>query len=1109
MGRFEPVDLKVDFVKQEHEVLEFWERARIFQQLAERNRGQAHWSFIDGPMTANNPMGVHHAWGRTYKDVFQRHRAMLGYDQRFQNGFDCQGLWLEVETEKALGFKTKQDIENFGLDNFSRACRERVGKYGKIISQQSLRLGQWMHWDNSYWTMTDTNIEYIWHFLGVCHDRGWLRQGHQVMPWCTRCGTSLSQHELADGYQDIQDTSAFLGFPLKAGLRREGPWLAEILAKQGPGGVARKPTRLPAAGERLLVWTTTPWTLTSNVAAAVSPDLTYARVKVGGAIYYMARGVVGSVFGERAELLEEIPGYEMIGWVYEGPYDELEVQKGVEHVVIPWELVGETEGSGIVHVAPGCGAEDHQLGEQYGLAAIAPLDGQGIYLKGFGWLTGLDVHEVEKPILEDLKKKSVLVRREQYGHRYPFCWRCHHKLVFRLEKEWFIDCDEIRPLMKKAAAEVRWIPESVGKRTQDWYDNMGDWCISRKRYWGLPLPFYFCPAGHLTVVRSKAQLREWATEPQVVDNLPELHRPWIDEVTVRCQHDGCGQTAVRTRDVGDCWLDAGIVAFSTLKYLEDRAYWEKWFPVEMICEMREQVRLWFYAMMFTAVTLEGRPPYKAVFSYEKLSDEKGAAMHRSKGNTIWFDEAVEKMGADVMRWVYFATNPTMNLRFGYGVADDVRRRIITLWNVYSFLVTYAELDGFDPAREADPAQIGQSPNLLDRWITSSLYQLVRDMRHRLDAYDAMVCMREADAFLERLSTWYVRRSRRRFWKSDSDEDKRWAHRTLYHVLLTYARLLAPITPFVSEVIYRNLTASARQAGEQSVLRFAIPRGGQNSPETAAPPESVHLTPYPEERGELVDETMNSAMDFVLRTVSMGRAAREKVRVKIRQPLGKLWLVPLEGRLGLADVGEETREELLGQIRDELNIKEIDLSVADPIEFGARGVKLNFPVLGKKYGAATKEISAKVTAGDYQIGADGRMQVSGHTLESDEFAETFAAREGVTLAHDRYTMVVIDLSLTLDLVREGWAREVIRRVQDLRKQAGYRVEDRILVYYEVVEAGGLQELPDPVSVFEQHGEYIRGETLATELRAQRSEAVDRGADVRLDEDRWIWVGVQRA
>lgn len=1093
MGLFEPVDLKVDFIKQEHAVLQFWEKQQIFRKLMARNRGNDRWSLIDGPMTANNPMGVHHAWGRTYKDVLQRYKAMMGFDQRYQNGFDCQGLWLEVETEKALGFKSKRDIEDYGLEKFSRACRARVEKFSRVLTDQSIRLGQWMDWENSYLTMTDTNIEYIWHFLGICQDKGWLRRGHQVMPWCTRCGTSLSQHELSDSYKEIDDTSVFLGFKLATGVRKDGPWMRGY-----------KPTRVPGEGESLLVWTTTPWTLTSNVAAAVSPELIYVRVEVDGSVYYASRGVVAAVFKGKAKVLEEIPGSEMLGWVYEGPFDDLPAQEGVVHVVIPWDEVGETEGSGIVHIAPGCGAEDCELGKELGLEAIAPLDGRGIYASGFGWLGGMNVHEVEKPILEDLKKKGVFIRSDSYTHRYPFCWRCGMKLVFRLEDEWFIECDGIRPLMKAAAAKVNWIPESVGKRAQDWYDNMGDWCISRKRFWGLPLPFYFCEEGHLTLVRSKADLRRWAIDPRQVDDLPELHRPWVDDIKIRCGHEGCGKESARVLDVGDCWLDAGIVGFSTMKYLEDRDYWQRWFPGELVCEMREQVRLWFYAMMFTGVTLEGTSPYKAVLSYEKMADEKGLPMHRSKGNAIWFDDAVEQMGADVMRWLYCACNPNQTLRFGFGVANELRRRIITLWNVYSFLVTYAELDGFDPSQEADPDMVGESPNALDRWVTSSLYQLVRSMRASLERYDIITAQREADRFLEQLSTWYVRRSRRRFWKAENDEDKRWAYRTLHHAVLTYIRLLAPIIPFVTEVIYRNLTRPVRKAGEDAVIKLGV--------NGSATPESVHLTPYPEERPELVDEKLNGAMDSVLKAVSLGRAARERARVRVRQPLAKAWIVPLEGRLGLAGLDAELTDDLLGQIREELNIKELDVSQSDPSSFASRRIKLNFPLLGKKYGQAMKELSAKVQARDPKVDAAGRLHVDGYVLDPEEYEILFEPREDISLAHDHYTMIVLDTGITEDLRLEGWAREIVRRVQDLRKQAGYLVEDRIMLHYEVVEAGGEEaedDLPHASGVFERYDEYIRAETLARALATERTGDIDQSDEVKLDGGRRVWVGVRKA
>jgi isoleucyl-tRNA synthetase len=671
---FTPVSSKPNLSRQEEETLRFWQEERIFDCLRERNQGGPLFSFTDGPITANNPMGVHHAWGRTIKDMVQRYQAMLGKDQRYQNGFDCQGLWVEVEVEKELGFNSKKQIEAMGLDQFSRQCRQRVERYASLITQQSQRLGQWMDWDNSYYTMTDINIEHIWHFLRTCQDKGWLYRGHRVMPWCVRCGTSLSQHELvgADSYQDLTHTAVTI--------------------------------QLPVAGQALLsflVWTTTPWTLSANVALAVHPDLDYAFVEQEGKTYILSSRLADKLL-PHGRLVKTVKGLELLGWHYMGPFEQFPARAKAERVVISWEAVGEEEGTGIVHIAPGCGAEDYELSRQYGLSVIAPLDEDGDYLSGFGFLSGRNVREVTAEILEDLRQHSYFFSTEEYSHRYPICWRCHEELVFRAVDEWFIRCDEVRPSLIRAASEVHWFPASAGKRMEDWLTNMGDWCISRKRFWGLPLPFYPCPqCGMLTVAGSVAELELLSGQQPLP--VPELHRPWIDEVRIRCPQ--CGASVERVPEVGDCWLDAGIVPFSTLNYLHDRPYWETWFPADFITEMREQIRLWFYSMLFMSVTLEDRPPYRQALVYEKLLDVKGEAMHRSRGNAIWFDEAVEKMGADVMRWLYISQPIENNLLFGYGPAESVMRRLLQLWNVYAFFVTYANIDRFDPsAHHSDPAK---------------------------------------------------------------------------------------------------------------------------------------------------------------------------------------------------------------------------------------------------------------------------------------------------------------------------------------------------------------------------------------------------------------------
>src|SRR3989344_1565083 len=635
-----------DHIKIEHEILDFWRKNKIFDKVRKKIKGKKHFSFIDGPITANNKMGVHHAWGRTYKDVYQRFKALQGYDQRFQNGFDCQGLWLEVETEKEFKFNSREDIEDYGLDSFSKACRKRVEKFSNIQTEQSIRLGQWMDWKNSYFTMSDENIESIWYFLKKCHEKGWLYKGTKVLPWCIRCGTSSSQHEMSEGeYAEIVHPSIYV----KAKLKNK-------------------------KNEYLLVWTTTEWTLSSNVAIAVNPDLNYSMVKKDDEIFYLLESNLEKLGGDYL-ILDTLKGSEMLGWEYESFYPEIEVQKNIKHKVVAWDEVGEQEGTGLVHIAPTCGAEDYDLGKKLKLPLIhSALDEEGVYKEGFGWLSGKKVNkQLKKEITEDLDKRKILYKLENYKHRYPVCWRCSEELLFRMSSEWFIRADEIRPLMKKEAKKVKWEPEHVGKLMQDWLDNMGDWNIGRKRFWGLPLMFYECKCGNLEIIGSLKELREKAIDKKLVDSLPELHRPWIDNIKIKCSK--CKNESSRIKEVGDCWLDAGIVPFSTLKYFSDKTYWKKWFPAELVIEMRAQVRLWFYSLLFMSVTLEGKSPYKNIFAYEEVMDEKGEAMHKSKGNAIWFDDAVEKMGADVMRWIYCNQDPMFNLKFGYSIAEETKKQI--------------------------------------------------------------------------------------------------------------------------------------------------------------------------------------------------------------------------------------------------------------------------------------------------------------------------------------------------------------------------------------------------------------------------------------------------
>src|SRR5262245_11939698 len=569
---FRDVPARPNYANLEHEVLRLWAEIQAFEKLRAQTRGGPKWSFLDGPITANNPMGVHHAWGRTYKDLYNRYHAMLGQELRWQQGFDCQGLWVEVEVEKELGFTSKRQLEAYGVANFVNRCKERVYRFAGLIAEQSKRMGYWMDWENSYYTLSDENNYSIWGFLKLCHERGWLYRGHDVMPWCPRCGTALSEHEIAsEGYVEATHLALTVAFPL-----------------------------LDRPGEALLAWTTTPWTLLANVAAAVHPELTYVRVELtkeegrkttdsSFGSYWLVKEALPRLTSSLVlhpssfVVLEERPGSDLVGWRYAGPFDDLEAQYGVAHHVVPWSEVSEAEGTGVVHIAPGAGKEDFALGVEHGLAVLAPLDDDGVYVAGYGWLSGRTAAGVAEEVAADLERKGVLFDREQYTHRYPICWRCGTELVFRLADEWLIGMDELREQAMAATREATWIPSFGLERELDWLRHMDDWMISKKRYWGLALPIYPCAAcGHVTVVGSKDELRERAVEGWDAFEGHSPHRPWVDAVKVACAQ--CGAPVARVPDVGNVWLDAGIVAFSTLNYRRDREYWSQWFPADLVLE---------------------------------------------------------------------------------------------------------------------------------------------------------------------------------------------------------------------------------------------------------------------------------------------------------------------------------------------------------------------------------------------------------------------------------------------------------------------------------------------------------------------------------------------
>jgi isoleucyl-tRNA synthetase len=1020
---FREVSSKVDFPALERRILRWWDETDAFHKLVEKNKGKKRWSFIDGPITANNPMGVHHAWGRTYKDLFHRYKAMQGYETRYQNGFDGQGLWIEVEVEKELGFTSKRDIEEYGIASFVEKCKERVRKFSDVQTQQSIRLGYWMDWDNSYHTMSDENNYTIWMFLKTCYERGWIYKGRDVMPWCPRCSTAISEHEIVtEGYQELTHPAVTLTFPL----------------------VGRP-------GESLLIWTTTPWTLTSNVAAAVHPEVPYVKVKQGENHYYLAREALPILQGPY-EAVEELRGADMEAWTYHGPFDELPPQDGVEHRVILWDEVSEAEGTGIVHIAPGCGKEDLELGKEYDLPAIAPLDEFGVFVEGFDWLTGLHVDDSANPIFEDLSKKGLLYRVDDYTHRYPVCWRCQSELVFRLVDEWFIFMDELRYQIMDVVRQIRWIPEFGMDRELDWLRNMEDWMISKKRYWGLALPIYECACGHFEVIGSEVELKERAIEGWEEFEGHSPHRPWIDAVKIRCPE--CGNLVSRIPDVGNPWLDAGIVALSTLSYRHDREYWEKWYPADFISEsFPGQFRNWFYALLAESTAVVNRPPFITVFGYALVKDEHGEEMHKSTGNVIWFDDAAEMMGVDVMRWMYCAHNPRLDLHFGYGPADEVRRRfLIPLWNIYSFFTTYANIDGWTPQRMGATGQKVQPTNLLDRWILSRLQVLIGEVTEHMDDYDAAPATRSTEAFVDDLSNWYVRRSRRRFWKSEQDEDKNMAYWTLYRCLVTLVKLLASFIPFVTEEMYQNLVRTV----------------------DADAPESVHHCDLPMADEALVDEQLMPDMELVIKVASLGRSARSQAGIKLRQPLARAVAAgPFAGR-------KDPLGPLAELVLDELNVKELDF-VEDRSELVSYVLKPDPAFLGPKYGPlfpkmqeAVATLDAKSWAKRLRAGEGMQVTVDGEAIQlsPDEVAVEAAPHEGYAVSEEGDLMVGVDITLSENLLQEGLARELVRRIQNLRKEADFRIEDKITTYYQA----------DPVlrEVMREYAGYIAQETLSVEM-----------------------------
>ena len=1306
---FQPVS-DSNFVPGEHSVLSFWTAHDTFRKLRDKNRGQKRWSFLDGPITANNPMGVHHAWGRTYKDTYQRFFAMTGHDQRYQNGFDCQGLWVEVEVEKQLGLGTKSAVYEYGIDNFVNECKRRVLRFAARQTEQSQRLGYWMDWDDpdqlrelaehlgtdaeitftapsgktetakshqlveklgnpewggSYFTFSTENNETIWDFLKKCFERGKIYQGHDVMPWSGRGGSAYSQMEIAEGRKLTTHKSVFVKFPLK-----------------------------DRDNENLLIWTTTPWTLTSNVGAAVNVDLDYVKIKAkkDDAIYYFAKDnlnfqrlatefkegfgrpewkwpkglgklkTIAQLFKEQGgfEELGIVKGAELVGLAYEGPFDDLPAQqmaggypvdennlavngaswhkvidggrdsRGSAHVVAG-------EGTGIVHMAPGCGDIDHKIGSAIGMPIIAPLQDDGTYAEPFGEFAGKEAiaPETAELVFERLKERGLLVAVEEYPHIYPHCWRTGDELVFRLVDEWFINMDW-RDEIKDVTRQIRWLPDSIDgqNREVEWLTNMSDWMISKKRFWGLALPIWVEEeTGDFEVMGSLAELKERvfndaasyrsADQVENADLLVEgwagfeghtPHRPWIDGVKI--QNPKTGNLMTRIEDVGNPWLDAGIVPFSTMNFNErfstEALNWADWYPADLVTEcFPGQFRNWFYSMLSLSTmmqfdpdgkrTAEEKKPFRTLLGHRLVQNEEGQPMHKSDGTAIWFEEAAEQLGVDTMRWMYLQQNPATDLRFGTrhpdkpvtlntpegpisetkegvptatvtsGPADETRRQIlIPLWNCYKFFVDYAIADGFSPSdelrsrvtqcshhaprdeprtAEIQPKAHGQSDQAvssdrleagdpsaesslsqsataplvtrsddgyvpvkdrpeIDRWVLSNLQTLIDTANREMADYNAPGFCAAAAGFIDDLSNWYIRRNRRRFWRSKdaSDTDKTAAYETLYEVLVKLCQLLAPCIPFLTERMYQNL-AFGKMFSAGSVQFSENPCDDTDASKTenrrlktenSRLPESVHLCDYPIANSSLLDQALNKRMASAQLVVKLGHKLREENTLRVRQPLAELQFASADAETAAAI------SQLADVIKEELNIETVTLQ-SNLDDLVGYSYKPNLKTLGPKYGKVLGLLRTKLpelgddVLGPLRRGESLTVDIDGNRIDlgpDDVLISTEQAEDWVCGDEDGI-QIAISTVLTDDLLRKGMSRDFVRQVQQLRKDAGLHIQDRISIEYHS-EDNLVQ------GMVAEWGDYICGETLSNGIAFAGAPASDARAVNVGDVAATVWI-----
>jgi isoleucyl-tRNA synthetase len=1078
---FEPVSSRVRFPDVEAKVLDFWREHEIFRKSVDERPADKLFSFYEGPPTANGMPGIHHVLARVFKDAIPRYKTMQGYRVPRKGGWDTHGLPVEVEVEKQLNLHSKPEIESYGVEAFNRQCKESVFRYVEVWERLTERIGFWVDLAEAYVTYRDPYIETGWWIMKSLWDKGLVFQNYRSTPHCPRCGTSLSSHEVALGYEEgTEDPSVYIKF--------------RVIAPAAPAAALHLSDGVPTF---LLAWTTTPWTLPSNSALAVDPEADYSLVETpAGDRLVIATPLIESAVPAEHRVIDHLPGSDLVDLSYEALYEPREWGVSASHFVdgqltrldareggprrrvIAADFVSMEDGTGIVHIAPAFGSDDFEAGRTLDLLYLQPVDLRGLML-GESPFKGLFVKDADPLITQDLRDRGLLWRSGTIRHTYPFCWRCGTPLLYYAKPSWYIRTTAVKDRLLSGNEQINWYPDFIKwGRFGDWLENNVDWAVSRERYWGTPIPIWRCESCSSTsCIGSRAELRERAIDQNAVDALPELHRPYVDAILLRCAD--CGGQMHRVPEVLDAWYDSGAMPYGQWHYpFEHEQEFGQSFPADFICEAIDQTRGWFYSLHAEATLLNfaDQVPvgiaYKNVICLGHILDANGEKMSKSRGNVVDPWEVIDVHGADATRWYMYVASPAgQPRRFSADlVGETLRRFLLTLWNTYSFFVTYANIDEFNPAT----APVG-AVSELDRWILSELNSLIKRVTRELDEFDPTEAGRAIQGFVEDLSNWYVRRSRRRFWKSEADADKLSAQHTLYTCLVTLAKLCAPLIPFTSEAIYQNLVRSV-------------------APDEA---ESVHLASWPVADQSLIDEQLETDTALVMRIASLGRAARSKAQIKVRQPAARLLVRPRDASEAKA------LERLKPQLLDELNLKQLEV-LSDETSFLSYEVRPNLPRLGPRFGREVGAIAKLISEMDPRTLAESAQRgenvfIGGHDLNPEDLLITEKESAGFAVVREAGYVAALDTALTPELEDEGLVRELTHRVQTLRRDAGFEIADRILTYFDGDE--------DVQRVIREYGDFVSAETLSRELIAGKGGDGVYSETQQID-GRTVTLGVQR-